>query len=79
MISTLSNCNKILMGSKYSTCITASLISGKKLIGFNDEFKTDLYRFNTDYKFRKNNHTLKKLNKKLKPKNFNTYISIGRF
>ena len=38
------------MGSKYSTfAITASLISGKKLIGFNDEFKTDLYRFNTNY------------------------------
>lgn len=77
---TLSNCNKILMGSKYSTfAITASLISGKKLIGFNDEFKTDLYRFNTNYiNLEDNNHTLKKLNKKLKPKNFNTYISIGR-
>ena len=68
------------MGSKYSTfAITASLISGKKLIGFNDEFKTDLYRFNMNYiNLEDNNHTLKKLNKKLKPKNFNTYISVGR-
>tara|TARA_X000000950_G_C13885970_1_gene648858 strand:+ start:506 stop:1966 length:1461 start_codon:yes stop_codon:yes gene_type:complete len=77
---TLSNCKKILMGSKYSTfAITASLISGKKLIGFNDEFETDLYRFNTNYiNLEANNVTLRKINKNLIPKDLNNYISIGR-
>jgi hypothetical protein len=75
----LSKANKILMSSHYSTfAITASLIGNKELIGFNDEFSTDLYRFSTKYKNLEEDKIIKKenLNEFLPIKN-KEYLNVG--
>ena len=75
----LSQCNEIMMSSHYSTFpITLALMRGVNLYGFNDEYSSDLYRFNSNYVNLGKNNT-QKLEGMIEysPYKFNDYLNIG--
>jgi len=75
----LSQCKEIMMSSHYSTFpITLALMRGVNLYGFNDEYSSDLYRFNTSY-INLGENNIQKLEdmKEYSPYKFNDYLNIG--